>query len=174
VLGRPRDAYGRINEALVAALQALGVDATVVGPGVPAAGGAAGADLDWTAACFRRPELGEVVAGGRKLVGSAQRTERRTILQHGSLLLGGSQAAAEELLVGRGAELGGAVSAAWTTVDAELGERPSDHVLIAALTRGFEGLTGTSLAPTALSEEEVLAARRLRERFASDAWTWRR
>jgi lipoyl(octanoyl) transferase len=176
VLGRPRDAYRRINEALMVGLRALGVGAEVAGPAVavPAAGGAAGAGLDWAAACFRRPESGEVVAGGRKLVGSAQRTEGRTILQHGSLLLGGSQAAAEELLVGRGPELGGAMPAVWTTLEAELGERPPDHVLIAALTRGFEGLTGTSLAPAGLNEGEVLAARRLRERFASEAWTWRR
>jgi lipoyl(octanoyl) transferase len=174
VLGRPRDAYRRINAALVVGLRALGVVAEVAPPPVPMPGRAARAGTDWAAACFRRPESGEVVAGGRKLVGSAQRTEGRTILQHGSLLLGGSQAAAEELLVGTGSQLAGAMSAAWTTLDAELGERPPDPVLIAALTRGFEGLTGTSLAPAGLNEGEVLAARRLRERFASEAWTWRR
>jgi lipoyl(octanoyl) transferase len=175
VLGRPRDAYRRINEALVVGLRALGVDAEVVGPPAPVPGGAAGAGTDWAAACFRRPESGEVVAGGRKLVGSAQRTEGRTILQHGSVLLGGSQAVAEDLLSAPGSDRGGGeMPAAWTTLDAELGERPSDHVLIAALTRGFEGLTGTSLAPARLNEGEVLAARRLRERFASEAWKWRR
>jgi lipoyl(octanoyl) transferase len=175
MLGRPRDAYRRINEALVVGLRALGVGAEVVGPPVPVPGGAAGAGTGWAAACFRRPESGEVVAGGRKLVGSAQRTEGRTILQHGSLLLGGSQAVAEDLLSAPGSDRrGGEMPAAWTTLDAELGERPPDHVLIAALTRGFEGLTGTSLAPAGLNEGEVLAARRLRERFASEAWTWRR
>ena len=37
------------------------------------------------APCFEQPVEGEVTAGGRKLVGSAQRRERGVMLQHGSL-----------------------------------------------------------------------------------------
>jgi lipoyl(octanoyl) transferase len=170
-IGRPRDAYRRINEALVLALRGLGVAAEL------ARAGAARSESDWSVACFRRPEAGEVVASGRKLVGSAQRMEGRVILQHGSLLLGGSQAAAEELLLA-GAITPGPVGlepgTGWTTLDAELGDRPPLPELASALAAGFERALGTSLAPATLTGAEAVDARRHAERFASAAWTWRR
>src|SRR5690606_17502269 len=63
-LGGPRAAYRAINEALVMGLRALGVDASVSERGrvlPPDAG-----------PCFQVAAPGEVVADGRKLVGSAQ------------------------------------------------------------------------------------------------------
>ncbi|MGH7443696.1 MAG: lipoate--protein ligase family protein, partial [Longimicrobiales bacterium] len=89
MLGGPRAAYHAINRALAMGLQDLGIPAEL-------AGGARRTSV--TAAfrgaqpCFALPAGGEVVVNGRKLVGSAQRVERRTILQHGSILLDGSQA----------------------------------------------------------------------------------
>jgi lipoyl(octanoyl) transferase len=170
-IGRPRDAYRRINEALVLALRGLGVAAEL------ARAGAARSESDWSVACFRRPEAGEVVASGRKLVGSAQRMEGRVILQHGSLLLGGSQAAAEELLLEVAATPrppGLEPGTGWTTLDAELRVRPQLHELASALAASFERALGTSLAPATLTGAEAADARRHAERFASAAWTWRR
>lgn len=109
VVGRPRDAYRRINEALVSGLRAVGVAAEVAGRAAVGSGvtdkpaHTHARSRGWAAACFREPAEGEVVVGGRKLVGSAQRCEGRVILQHGSVLVSGSQAAAEELLVGTAA-----------------------------------------------------------------------
>jgi lipoyl(octanoyl) transferase len=191
-IGRPRAAYRRINEALVAALRTLGVPAGIAGEALAAAppalpgpaptvsaagqvGGGGGAPASWSEACFRRPAAGELVAGGRKLAGSAQRVEGGVVLQHGSLLVGGSQAAAEDLLVARALLPAGADgNPGWTTVAAELGARPSWAALVAAATAGFEGRLGTSLAPSHLSPAEAADAGRLRERYRSGAWTWRR
>src|SRR5881409_1700041 len=41
--------------------------------------------------CFATPAGGEVLVGGRKVVGSAQLRDGAAFLQHGSILLGGSQ-----------------------------------------------------------------------------------
>lgn len=181
VIGRPRDAYRRINEALVAGLRALGLDAEVVGSGtgrVRARGAHAHPhaherSIDWGAACFRDPAEGEVMVGGRKLVGSAQRCDRRVILQHGSILLSGSQAAAEELL--RASCLAAAAAApGWTTLEAELGRRPSAQSLADAVAGGFREVLGTRLARADLSIEESRRAEELRDTFASPGWTWRR
>jgi lipoyl(octanoyl) transferase len=190
LIGRPRDAYRRINHALVAGLRALGLraelapaSARAASPAAPTAApstavvGSARAPREWSMACFRRPEAGEVMASGRKLVGSAQRMEGRVILQHGSLLLGGSQAVAEELLLegGYGSSPAGADRAAgWTTLDAELGQRPTLERLAGALAGGFERALGTSLAPATMTGSEAAGARRLKERYGSEAWTWRR
>jgi lipoyl(octanoyl) transferase len=171
-IGRPRDAYRRINAALVAGLRSLGVDAALA----QALAAAPAAGPDWRMACFRRPEAGEVVASGRKLVGSAQRMEGRVILQHGSLLLGGSQAAAEELLREDAGNPLSTIQAetGWTTLDAELGDRPVLPVLASALAAGFERVLGTSLAPATMTDPEAADAGRLKERFGSEAWIWRR
>ncbi len=185
VVGKPRTAYASINGALVEGLRRLGVNADLAGGGAgaeEAAGPRAGAgpqSRDWMSACFRRPERGEVVVRGRKLVGSAQRMESRTILQHGSILLGGTQTAAEELLIGSGAEpkpggrLDAGEPAGWTTVERELGVRPGLGDVVAAITAGFEAVLDIAQAPSGLTPHEAAAARALRQRFASDSWTWR-
>jgi len=171
-VGKPRAAYRRINSALVQGLGEIGLTARVAGARA-GADGAAGGGKAWTEACFRRPESGEVVVAGRKLVGSAQRTQGRTILQHGSILLGGSQAAAEELLLEPPRVTGREVEG-WTTVERELGVRPDPESLVEALVGGFERVFGIRLAPSSPSSRESAGARELRSRFASEAWTWRR
>lgn len=217
-IGKPRAAYRAINEALLEGLSGLGLAAGLAGqsratdpggrsdPGEPRLGAgpassASGAtrDPDWDAACFRRPERGEVVVGGAKLVGSAQRMEGRTILQHGSILLGGSQAAAEDLLisgssststpsaggahgrsqaagVGSAPDVGSVVTATggWTTLEREMGWRPSAPELADAVASGFAAVLGVALEPAVLSTAEREAADRVRSDFTSDAWTWRR
>lgn len=192
VVGRPRTAYRRINEALVSGLRGLGVAAGAVadagdltGRGGSASSPPAAGGRSWAEACFQRPERGEVVVGGRKLVGSAQRTESRTILQHGSILLGGTQAPAEELLLeGAGARGRAGVAAVggvgrggvpgWTTLEAELGRRPSLEELVEAVVGGFTAVLGTSLARSTLASAESSAVGHLRSRFTSGGWTWRR
>jgi len=71
--------YARLADALVAALRSQGVPAERAG----AAAGAASPGFD----CFARPAAHEICAGGRKLVGSAQRRSGAGFLQHGSLRL---------------------------------------------------------------------------------------
>jgi len=78
-----QDAYRMICGALVQAMRALGVNAELTGgdvnlqlPGPRS-----------TVPCFEAPAGGEVVVGGRKLIGSAMRAHAGTILQHGSILL---------------------------------------------------------------------------------------
>jgi lipoyl(octanoyl) transferase len=182
-IGRPRDAYRQINEALVAGLRSLGVDAALAHAPAAAAATAGPAAVptprstpEWRAACFRRPEAGEVVVSGRKLVGSAQRMEGRVILQHGSLLLGGSQAVAEELLLDGAGTPPATIQAGtgWTTLDAELGDRPLLPALASALAAAFERVLGTSLAPATITDSEAADATRLKERFGSESWIWRR
>jgi lipoyl(octanoyl) transferase len=88
ILGRPRAAYVRANEWLIAALTRLGISAAVAPAHARGGGWRPGQPV---APCFAEPAAGEILAAGRKLVGSAQRCERRCILQHGSILLSGDQ-----------------------------------------------------------------------------------
>src|SRR5437870_7034514 len=84
--GGLREAYRAIHERLAVALRTLGADAALA-PDRPRPWTA----LDRPTSCFALPAGGEVLVAGRKLIGSAQVRQRRAFLQHGSILLGGSQ-----------------------------------------------------------------------------------
>ena len=78
-----QDVYRRICEPLVDACRHLGVEAELT-PGevnlqLPSPAS--------TVPCFQAPAGGEVVVGGRKLIGSAMRAHGNAILQHGAILL---------------------------------------------------------------------------------------
>ncbi|CAN5461889.1 hypothetical protein BH24GEM3_BH24GEM3_24960 [soil metagenome] len=93
VLGSPRESYAAINRALAAGLRRLGVPAALQPRG-------SRAPVPSLSPCFREPAEGEVVAGGRKLIGSAQYREGGVMLQHGSLLLEDDQGEVREYPVG--------------------------------------------------------------------------
>jgi lipoate-protein ligase A len=160
-LGGPRETYRQIHRALVVALQSLGIDARL------AVGGAA--QPPTAGPCFRVPAPGEVIARGRKLVGSAQRREAAALLQHGSILLDGEQSLVAALQGSTPEDGDGAI-----TVRDLLGRVPAPDAVAAAIRRGFEAACGIRLALDRLSRAERDGARRLVPHYASSAWTWRR
>lgn len=85
LLGSLRGAYHEIHHRLAAALGMLGVPA-VLAPARPPVRPSAG-----PASCFAAAMGGEILVHGRKLVGSAQVRRGTALLQHGSVLLDGSQ-----------------------------------------------------------------------------------
>ena len=82
--GSLQQGYCTIHERLAAVLRTLGVPAQLAPKNGRPAGLGAGA-------CFASPVGGEVAVHGRKVVGSAQVRLGSAFLQHGSILLGGSQ-----------------------------------------------------------------------------------
>lgn len=162
-LGGPRATYRRIHQAIAAGLATLGVRTSL------AAAGSARTP-DGAAACFASPAGGEILVAGRKLVGSAQRVERRTILQHGSLLLSGRQARVDEVRADADApNPDGSIA-----LDELLAAAPSAADLSRALASGFAAELGIALEPADLSDDERGLARRLEATYRDDAWTWRR
>lgn len=156
-MGCLRDSYRAIHQRLARALRSLGVEALLASPlhrpGALAAG-----------ACFAQPVGGEVLVKGRKVVGSAQVRQGSAFLQHGSILLGGSQD-----LVTQVSKLPGAAPHATTLSDA-LGRRVAFDEVAAAI------------ASTWLEHDESVSQKRsvyppIRlsgHPFSDPAWTWRR
>lgn len=159
-LGGARLAYRLINEALAGALRSLGADVALAGP-------AAAVSPD-AGPCFRAPAEGEVVADGRKLVGSAQARIGGALLQHGSILLAGDQSALGALF---GEE---AVDEPPATLLRLVGNVAEGIVAEAVETSMAEVLGGRWSAGTYEAPETAAADRLEHERYGEDSWTWRR
>jgi lipoyl(octanoyl) transferase len=91
--GSLRASYCAIHERIAVALRSLGADVSLAPDRrltrPPPHRTAASPDRHGP--CFNASVGGEILAGGRKLVGSAQVRKRGAFLQHGSILLSGSQ-----------------------------------------------------------------------------------
>lgn len=169
-LGGPRQTYRRVNGVLATGLGALGVEAEL-------ASDTATAPLD-AGPCFDLPAGGEVVAGGRKLVGSAQARLGGALLQHGSILLHDDQGRIEALarrtpfeLRDRGSSAGRPVALAEL-----LDPPPTFDAVVHAVTRSASSVLpgewtagGTTWAPRLEHLESGLVGR-----YHDADWTWRR
>lgn len=195
--GGLRAAYAAINEGLGTALRALGA-AVELAPAPPRAAQPAARGLTGLSAardptaqpaargggmvlppdagpCFRSPAPGEVTAAGRKLVGSAQARLDGALLQHGSILVEDDQ--------GRlgGLEAGPARVAPFdrpASLHELVGHVSIDEladVVAMSLRETFGGTWVADGAPAVYRAGELETAERLEvERYARDAWTWRR
>ena len=146
--GSLRETYCAIHERLARALRRLGADATlapVTRHPVPI----------HTGACFAAPVGGEVVVHGRKLIGSAQVRSGGAFLQHGSILLDGTQD-----LIYAVSRQPSAVSRA-TTLREVLGRPVSFHEVTNAIVETW-GETATAIPPYRPTATFDLH------------WTWRR
>ena len=158
-LGSLRESYGWINRLLVDGLRRIGVDAYIAGrTGAPPTPG--------LTPCFEEPVAGELCAGGRKLVGSAQVREHDVLLQHGSILVDDDQELASALLIAPAPP-----PPRPATLRALLGRAPSLDEVAGALAAALGDPGAEPLQPdAALSRDE----RELRALYDDPAWTWRR
>jgi lipoate-protein ligase A len=133
--------YRWIGTALAAGLNRLGAAAKMV-PVQPSSAEA------MPAFCFARTGSYELIVNGRKLVGSAQRRQGVAFLQHGSVMLGRRPERLRRVFPTQDPLAG------MTTLEAELGRRPSFVETEAALAEGFRDAHGIDLQPDGLHPEE--------------------
>lgn len=160
-------AYQAICRALVAGLAELGVSAEVAGR--------PDGDLvrpSQAIPCFIGPASGEVVAGGRKLVGSAMRRAGNSILQHGSILEGWDGFLQAGCL---GLKDDSSLRPAVVTLGDLLGSAPAPEALAAAIAGGFSRTFGVAFQRSVLAAGERKRAELLeRERYGHERFTVRR
>ena len=155
--GGLRESYNIIHATIAAALRRLDIAAELAGESR-----ATGASLSG-GACFASPVGGEVVAAGRKLVGSAQVREGDAFLQHGSILLQDGQDMVAQVTVGN------APQPVATSMSGLLGRTVSFEEVAEVIgdeaRRSWPGTWKTGDVPRAGQDLE---------RFADPAWTWHR
>lgn len=156
------DTYGLIADALARGLEILGLDVCLNQR-------PAHSSPKVTAPCFVVPSEKEILVGGRKVVGSAQRRGERAFLQHGAVPLTIDY---EDL----GRATGQAVfdPDAYRSAFAGLADFRSGltaDAVRSALRRGFEAVFEGPWTEAGLDEAESAAARRLVEaRYGTSAW----
>jgi lipoate-protein ligase A len=150
--GSLRDSYRTIHNRLALALRSLGVEATL------AARPTAEPPNRLTGPCFASPVGGEVLVNGRKVIGSAQVRRGAALLQHGSILLDGSQ------------EIVSAVSRQPTAVGGEITLREvlGRPVTFEEVADAVVAVWGNAL--TALDRPRPPST----ALFSDPSWTWRR
>ncbi|HEX9579883.1 MAG TPA: lipoate--protein ligase family protein [Gemmatimonadales bacterium] len=148
-----QDSYRDIHRRLAMALQRLGARAELAPRATRTAGLSAGA-------CFAQPMGGEVVIGGRKVIGSAQVRQGNAFLQHGSILLDGSQD-----MVARVSRVPRAPPNA-TTLRAALGHPVTFHEVAQAILATW--------GPHAILDPRAGRLAGPSGRRADPSWTWRR
>lgn len=154
--------YQRINQLLVHALGALGV-------AVEIASATARALAPGAAPCFAEPSAGELIAGGRKLAGSAQWRAEGALLQHGSILLADDQTALAALTTGSHR----ATPAPATLT--ELLQRPlSIREVAMSLRHAVLALEDPEVEDLSVDDELSVRAAALVVRYLDSRWTWRR
>jgi lipoyl(octanoyl) transferase len=152
--------YQWIGRALEAGLNALGAPVAMVSvqPSDP---------RSMPAFCFARTGSYELEAGGRKVVGSAQRRQAAGFLQHGAVMLGADPARLARVFPSSRDPLAG-----MTTLEAVLGRRPSFDETQASLAEGFRRVHGVTLEPGGLAEGEVARMETLtRDKYGTAEWT---
>lgn len=143
--------YVAVNQALLRAFRALGVDARMLGDEPQPQDQA-------SPFCFAKPSKFDIVAGDRKLVGSAQRRRGPVILQHGSIP------------IQHASDLPQA-----TSLEAEVGRSLSFEEAAECVLRGFGSQFDVTLDLRALSDRErTLASHLARTKYRTKQWNFRR
>ena len=155
--GTLRETYNIIHTTIAAALRRLGVSTELAGRPAADTGALSGG------ACFAAPAGGEIVADGKKLVGSAQVREENAFLQHGSVLLHDGQDLVAQVTAGE------AVWPTSTSVSAVLGRAVEfDEVANAIVRETREFWSGS------WQEQGLPCTAAEHAKFAEKEWTWRR
>jgi len=159
-----RETYARINRLLIDGFRRLGADVELASSGERA-------PVPSTRPCFETPSEGELVAGGRKLVGSAQWREDGALLQHGSILVDDDQSSLSSFSASGSDDSSETTRPA--TLRALLGRSPEIEEVASAMFEAVRSLEDRGASEIAEEEIRGEAMNRI-PHFLDEGWTWRR
>ncbi|MBN2417090.1 lipoate--protein ligase family protein [bacterium] len=159
--------YTLISEGLASGIRLLGVPAELQKRHV---------DLNahykksMSVSCFSAAARNEVLVGGKKLIGSAQRHLSWGMLQHGSILTGREHLDLSRYLAGNTTRdrerLRAIIDAKTTSLGEHLGGDPAAETVADSLRKGMETVLGITFADGEMTRAEETRAGELRERFS--------
>jgi lipoate-protein ligase A len=165
------ESYQRLAQALVSGARALGLPVEMAEPAPPVA--AAKGPV-----CFEVPSAYEIVAGGKKLIGSAQARKKEGVLQHGTLPLHGDLTRITQALVFANeparTEAAEKLLQRATTAEAMLGRVIAWETAAQAFVQAFSLELGIQFERGELTRlEQAHAAELVKKKYAHPGWTER-
>jgi len=122
--------------------------------------------------------VNDVLGNGKKISGSAQTRRWGSVLQHGTVLIAPDVRRMFELLRVTPEKISdkfiASVFERVTTVERELGRKPSFEEVREAMSRGFEKSLDVKLSEGELTSDELELAAELEPKYASDKWLRKR
>jgi len=122
--------------------------------------------------------VNDVLGNGKKISGSAQTRRWGSVLQHGTVLIAPDVRRMFELLKVSPEKISDkfitSVFERVTTVERELGRKPSFEEVREAMSRGFEKSLDVKLSKGELTSDELKLADELKPKYASDKWLRKR
>lgn len=175
--GSVLESYRRLSAALLEALRRLNLPAEVATPRLDANLTSARAALHGPV-CFEVPSDYEIIAGGKKLIGSAQARRKGGVLQHGSLPLYGDLTRIVQALIFPGDDERAIAAERLleraTTAERVVGYAIAWQTAAEAFVAAFEHALDLKLIPGALTRDEISRAEELtREKYGHANWTER-
>jgi len=168
------ESYRRLSEALLAALQMLGLPAEALPQ--PREPGSNGQPKD--PVCFEVPSNYEITIYGKKLVGSAQARKKAGVLQHGTLPLCGDLTRITQVLTfpdeTRRKTAAARLLARATNIETVLGRMVTWDEAAGIFVSAFSETLGLHFEPGKLTPTEMARTEQLvKEKYAHSNWTER-
>jgi lipoate-protein ligase A len=161
--------YKTISRALLKGLELTGVESTMAGEAPTRS------DPEGQGVCFYTPTVNEIVAGCRKLIGSAQTREKLVILQHGSIPIDwdlDKQFDVMGIPIENRDVFKNMFRSRATTISEQLeGRRPDLRSLVENFSKGFRDVFDVVLEPSKYTIPELkMADHLIRTRYGNDDW----
>lgn len=122
--------------------------------------------------------VNDVLANGKKISGSAQTRQWGSVLQHGTILISPNVRQMFELLRVSPEKISdkfiASVYERVTTVERELGRKPTFDEVRAAMVDGFADALGAEFVEDNLMQEELGLAEQIKPKYASNEWLRKR
>jgi len=164
------EAYRLLGAGLVEGCKRLGIEAQMLPRVVP--GNSQGTGR--SPICFSSPSWYEIVAGGKKLIGSAQRRLDGALLQQGSILTKFNPEPLVAILHAKSGEAVRELLDRITSMRELLKKEVSYQEVISAMMKGFERGCGVMLQRGELTPLEWKMAYQLcQTKYSQDAWNYK-
>lgn len=169
------EAYRLISEGLVLGYRHLGIDAQMSIPQQETA-----QDVrQRSAVCFDASSAYELVVQGRKAAGSAQTRQKGVLLQHGSILLDVDEDKMFDVLRFANTQVRERIQKRFhetaVTIQMLTSEKVSMLQVKQAFRNGLQEALGIQLVDGSFTTQEQQLAQRIKiEKYADDAWTFRK
>jgi len=160
--------YRTISSCLAAGLQRAGIEAALVEKG------RGGHPRSSDSCCFSLSLRNELLAGGKKICGSAQLRSKGAFLQHGSILLDFDPDMTARVMGSNERNHAGEVArlkSSVTSVNEQCGTERGTDLLCSSIRESFEERMKVRLVDSSLSpREELLKERFLRDKYSTPEW----